>query len=158
MKKKFRVFLYGVFCTALLCGCGKDPKLEAFKDSIDNFCNNLVRINEEINEIDPQKENASNELLTKLDELQGHFESFADYDFPQEFDYLESLADEASEYMATATTSYEKAYSNNSYDTDTAAYAQENYERAYKRIRIILSFIRGEEPEDADVSIQYTND
>ena len=158
VKKKLSPIICGVLCIALLSSCGKDPKLEAFKSDIDNFCNNLVRINEEINGIDPEKTNAPTELLAKLDELNGHFESFANYDFPEEFDYLEDLADEALEYMNTAVTSYHDAYSNGSYNEYTAEYAYQNYERAYKRIRIILDFIQGEEPEGDDISIQYTTE
>ncbi len=158
VKKKLSLLICGVLCAALLSGCGKDPKLEAFKDDIDSFCNNLVRINDEINSIDPEKATASTELLAKLDELNGHFESFANYDFPEEFDYLEGLADESLEYMNTAVASYHDTYSNGSYNEYTAEYAYQNYERAYKRIRIILDFIQGEEPEGDDISIQYTTE
>ena len=158
VKKRFSLLICSILCITLLCGCGKDPKLEAFKDDIDSFCNNLVRINEEINAIDPEKATASTELLTKLDELDDHFESFAAYDFPEEFDYLEGLADEAMEYMNTAVSSYHDTYSNGSYNEYTAEYAYQNYERAYKRIRIILDFIQGKEPESDDISIQYTTE
>ncbi len=158
MKKKCAVLLCGVLTVLMLCSCGKDPKMEAFKDNTNNFCNNLVRIHSEINGIDAEKVTAPDELLAKLDELQGHFESFAAYDFPEDFDYLEHLADEASEYMNTAASSYHDAYSNGSYNEYTAEYAFANYERAYKRIDIIMAFIRGEEPDDADISIQYTTE
>ncbi len=158
MRKRYVVLLCSILCSIMLCGCGKDPKIEAFKDNANNFCNNLVRIHSEINEIDAEKVTAPDELLAKMDELQGHFESFAEYDFPEEFDYLEHLADEASEYMTTAASSYHDAYSNSSYNEYTAEYAFANYERAYKRIDIIMAFIRGEEPEDADISIQYTTE
>lgn len=159
MKKKLAVLLCSAMCCLLLGGCGKDPKMEAFKDDINNFCNNLLRIHEEINEIDPEKENAPTELLAKLDELEGHFESFAADDFPEEFDYLEDLADEAYSYMSVAADSYHNVYDDDLfYDEAMEEYAHENYERAYKRIRIILSFIRGEEPEGDDIQIEYVTE
>ena len=44
--------------------------------------------------------------------LDTSFQNFAELDFPTEFDYLESLADEASAYMTQAVESYHEAYSN----------------------------------------------
>ena len=72
--------------------------------------------------------------------------------FPTEFDYLESLADEASEYMTTAVESYHDAYDNGGYNQLTADYAKENYARAYKRIQIIITFLHGEQPEDVNLT------
>ena len=34
--------------------------------------------------------------------------------------------------------------------------AKQNYDRANKRLRIILDFLHGEEPDDADLTIEYT--
>ena len=79
-------------------------------------------------------------------------EDFAALDFPTEFDYLESLADEASEYMTTAVESYHEAYDNGGYNQLTADYAKENYARAYKRIQIIITFLHGEQPEDVNLT------
>ena len=45
-----------------------------------------------------------------------YVQDFAALDFPTEFDYLESLADEASEYMTTAVESYHDAYDNGGYN------------------------------------------
>ena len=71
--------------------------------------------------------NATDELLGYLDQLDSAFQDFAALDFPTEFDYLESLADEASEYMTTAVESYHDAYDNGGYNQLTADYAKENY-------------------------------
>jgi hypothetical protein len=73
-------------------------------------------------------------------------------DFPTEFDYLESLADEASAYMTQAVESYHEAYSNGGYNQLTADYAKENYARAYKRIQIIITFLHGEQPENVNLT------
>ncbi|MBR3769231.1 MAG: hypothetical protein IKL06_01740 [Lachnospiraceae bacterium] len=159
MKKKLAVLLCSVMCCVLLGACGKDPRLEAFKDEVNNFCNNLLRIHEEINEIDPQKNNAPQELLSKMDELKGQFAGFAAKDFPEEFDYLEELVDEASSYMNVAADSYHNVFDDDLfYDEAMEEYAHENYARAYKRIRIVLSFIRGEEPEGDDIQIEYATE
>ena len=102
--------------------------------------------------MDAQSDNATDELLGYLDQLDTAFQDFADLDFPEEFDYLESLADEASEYMTTAVESYHDAYSNGGYNELTADYARENYARAYKRIQIIITFLHGEQPEDVNLT------
>ena len=128
----------------MLTACGEDPALTQFRKSVDEFCTKVSEIDTSINSIDAQSEAASTELLSYLDDLDLVFQSFARLDFPEEFDYLEHLADESSEYMTEAVASYHDAYSNGSYNEYMADYAGENYARAYKRIQIIISFLHGE--------------
>ena len=87
-----------------------------FRKSIDEFCTKVSEIDTAINSIDAQASDATAQLLSCLDELDMVFKSFAGLDFPEEFDYLEALADESSEYMTEAVSSYHMAYSNNSYN------------------------------------------
>ena len=155
MKNKVRMLFAAVMTVILLTACGEDPELTQFRNSIDEFCTKVSEIDTSINNIDDQSENAISELLSYLDELDLTFQSFASLDFPEEFDYLEDLADESSQYMTEAVTSYHAAYSNNSYDQATAEYAKSNYSRAYKRIQIIITFLHGEKPSDADLTIEY---
>ena len=54
--------------------------------------------------------------------------------------------------MTEAVKSYHEAYSNNSYNEYTAAYAKENYTRAYKRVQVIITFLHGDEPKDVDLT------
>lgn len=152
MKKKLLAVTAGILTVLTLTACGKDPKLTQFKEEIDSFCTEISDIDTEINNVDAQSDNATDELLGYLDQLDTAFQDFADLDFPEEFDYLESLADEASEYMTTAVESYHDAYSNGGYIELTADYARENYARAYKRIQIIITFLHGEQPEDVNLT------
>ncbi|MBS7239924.1 MAG: hypothetical protein KIG94_07025 [Acetatifactor sp.] len=153
MKKKTALLLTTLLtCTFLLTGCGEDKELTQFKKDMDNFCTKISEIDTSINGIDADSDNAVEELLTHLDELKVTFNEFAKFDFPEEFDYLESIAQEASDYMDTAVSSYHDAYSNDSYNEYTAEYAQGNYSRAYKRIQIIISFLHGETPEDVNIT------
>ena len=104
-------------------------------------------------DISPNKQYSLSSTTEKyLDQLDSAFQDFAALDFPTEFDYLESLADEASEYMTTAVESYHDAYDNGGYNQLTADYAKENYARAYKRIQIIITFLHGEQPEDVNLT------
>ena len=152
MKKKVLTLTAGILTALLLTACGKDPGLTQFKEEIDAFCTEISDIDTAINNVDAQSDNATEELLGYLDELDASFQDFAALDFPSEFDYLESLADEASEYMTKAVESYHDAYSNGGYNQVTADYAKENYARAYKRIQIIITFLHGEQPEDVNLT------
>ena len=154
MKKKLKL-LPAVGAAALaLAACGEDPVLSRFRDEMDNFCTRISEIDSSINNIDAQSENAISELLACLDDLDLIFQDFAELDFPEEFDYLEELADEAGQYMTEAVKSYHEAYSNGSYNEYTAEYARQNYSRAYKRVQIIITFLHGEEPSDADLTAE----
>ena len=125
---------------------------------MDDFCTKISEIDTSINNIDAESEQAADELLTYLDDLDIVFQSFERLDFPEEFNYLENLADESSEYMTEAVKSYHDAFGNGTYNESTAEYARENYSRAYKRVQIIISFLHGEEPQDPDLTIEYGSD
>lgn len=152
LKNKVLAMTAGILTVLTLTACGKDPQLTQFKEEIDAFCTEISDIDTEINNVDAQSENATEELLGYLDQLDAAFQDFAALDFPTEFDYLESLADEAGEYMTNAVESYHDAYSNGGYNQLTADYAKENYARAYKRIQIIITFLHGEQPEDVNLT------
>ncbi|MDE5590694.1 MAG: hypothetical protein K2J60_16400 [Acetatifactor sp.] len=151
MKNKLCMLIAAVFATVMLTACGEDPELVQFRKNVDDFCNKISEIDNGMNNIDAQADGAVAEFLGYLDELDLLFQSFANLDFPEEFDYLEATADEASQYMTTAVESYHEAYSNGSYNEYTADYAYGNYSRAYKRIQIIISFLHGETPDDVNI-------
>ncbi len=140
-----------------LTACGKDPVLSQFKKDMDDFCTRISEIDTAINSIDASAENAASELLACLDELDIVFQGFAGLDFPEEFDYLESLADESSQFMTEAVKNYHDAYRNGSYNAAVAEYAKQNYIKAYKRVQIIITFLHGEIPSDADLTIESSS-
>lgn len=145
------MLIAAVFAAVMLTACGENPELVQFRKNVDDFCNKISEIDNGMNNIDAQSDGAVTEFLGYLDELDLIFQSFANLDFPEEFDYLEATADEASQYMTTAVESYHEAYSNGSYNEYTADYAYGNYSRAYKRIQIIISFLHGETPDDVSI-------
>lgn len=155
MNRKILIIFSIVLAAVMLTACGEDTELTRFRKSIDDFCTKISEIDNSINQIDAQSDDATLQLLACLDDLDTAFQGFARLDFPEEFDYLENLADESSEYMTEAVKSYHDAYGGETYDESTAEYAKQNYSRAYKRIQIIISFLHGEEPTDADLSIEY---
>ena len=135
LKKKILAITAGLLTAMALTACGKDPKLTQFKGEIDAFCTEISDIDTAINNVDAESDTATDELLGYLDQLDTSFQNFAELDFPTEFDYLESLADEAGGYNQL-----------------TADYAKENYARAYKRIQIIITFLHGEQPENVNLT------
>lgn len=158
MKKKISIIFSAILIVVILTACGEDPELARFRKSMDDFCTKISEIDNSINKIDAQSDDATTQLLACLDDLDSTFQGFAQLDFPEEFDYLENLADESSEYMTEAVKSYHDAYGNATYDESTAEYAKQNYSRAYKRVQIIISFLHGEEPTDVDLSIEYSTE
>lgn len=154
LKKKGRLLIAGFLTAVFLTACGEDPELTQFRNSIEDFCTEISQIDTAINSINASSEDAVPELLSCLDDLDEAFQGFAELDFPEEFDYLEEIADQAGDYMSTAVSSYHDAYGGDFYDEQTAAYASENYSRAYKRVQIIITFLHGETPEDVDLQIE----
>lgn len=149
MHLRIRIYLLliGLAAQALLAGCGSEPEITRFKKEIETFCTDISELDSAINGVDAESSGAATEVLSHLDELDRKFRDFAELDFPKEFDYLESVADEAAEYMSTAVESYHEAYADNGYDEMTGAYARENSARALKRIQVILTVLQGKEPQ-----------
>lgn len=149
MTKKYATLLLSMLLCFCLSACGTDPQIIQFEKDINTFCTDISTIDSAINSIDAASVNAVNTLLSNLNQLDKRFQDFALLDFPKDFDYLESMADEASTYMTEAVSYFHKTYpSDDIYDETYADYANENYARAWKRVQIILSLLRGEEPEN----------
>lgn len=158
MKNRQKIILAGLFLTIALTGCGKDPQITQFKTDLDAFCTEIAEIDAAMESVDFTSETATGEVLGYLDELDACFLEFSELDFPEQYDYMEALADEASSYMTEAVASYRDASTNDTYDSATAKaqfqYAAENYARAYKRIQIIVALLHGEKPEDLGLVTQ----
>lgn len=154
MKNKFLLTLSALLLAVSLTGCGEDPKLTKFKNDIEAFCNDIATIDANMNSIDAASESAPDELLDYLDQLEQSFKVLAEISAPEEYAYIEDLADEASAYMTTAVSSYHEAFGDNSYNEYTAEYARENYERAYLRVTVILQLLHGEDINIEGVTVE----
>lgn len=158
MNLRIKFAAAALFLSAMLTACGRDPKLTQFKLDIDAFCSDISEIDTAMNQVDPASENAIAEVLSCLDKLDKRFQQFATLDFPEEFDRLENLADEAGEYMTEAVKNYRDASTNDAYDEERVAalydYAKQNYARAYKRVQVIITLLHGENPEDVNLSLE----
>lgn len=151
MKKRI-VFLFTLLCLCMT-GCGKDQKLEEYNENISAFTQNISNISTRMEEIDTTSDTAASEVLACLDEMETQFLVLAEMDVPKEFASIESLADEASEYMTEAVRLYHEVFEAEEYPEETASIAQENYNRAMKRLSYISSLLQGELPEGDDIII-----
>ena len=151
-----------LLCAIFFTGCAKeDTEMIAFKDDVNSFCSKIVEIDAAINDINNETgdeqglADAKKELLSCLDDLKEEFAGFAALDFPEDFDYLEDMSDEASDYMTEAVKYYHTIYgSDDKYNESMEEYAKENYARAYKRIKVIVSLFRGETPDVEGLTVE----
>ncbi len=132
----------------VLSGCGKDAALESYKESMNDYYDRLVQIDDGINSIDPQSDLDGTQLLSYLDELNVITAEMADLTVPKQFEIVETLADEAADNMSKSVVLYHQLYETEEYNEDVAAGAYEYYERANLRIRYIRDILHGEMPED----------
>lgn len=137
-------------CTAmigtslLLSGCGTDQALETYKANMNQFFENAKIYDTSINAIDPESENAVEDLLTLLDSMDTSFAQMASLDVPEGFPGVEELADEASENMSQAVSYYHQAFEGEEYDSSTADIAKQYYDRANLRIQYIVAILHGD--------------
>ena len=147
----------------LITGCGssgsegqESEELKHFRDQVDTFCQTISDIDTQINSIDTASETYTTDIMNCLNSLNTAFSDFAALDFPEEYDYLEHLADEASAYMSEAVTGFNQVYTDNSLNsqamTDKYNEASTSYANAFKRIKVIMTFLNGEVSQDANVS------
>lgn len=154
MRKRFLLPVLLMMTLALIqTGCGKDKKLETFKEDMNNFSAAVLEKGGQIDSIDVNSEDAVNEFLSLLDEINAEFTSLGNLEVPKQFENVEDLADDAASYMNEAVTLYHEAFESDVYDEDVELAARENYTRAMKRVSYIADILRGEIPEDANITI-----
>ena len=157
--KKFKTgaLLYFVILTLMalvMTGCGKknSGELEAYKASMTEFYDTLVRLDSSINQIDPDSATAKIELLGYLDEMNTAYKSMAAIAIPDEFSGISEIAIEAADYMQMANESYHMAYDGD-FDEDSEMLASQYYERANSRVNVMLKVLHGEDPSGEGVTV-----
>lgn len=148
-----------ILCLALsfISGCGKNQKLEDYRSSMEEYYKEASSYNDAIDSIDPDADDAGDQLLKQLDGLNEATQKMAALDVPSQFASNEELADDAADYMNQAVTLYHQAYSSDPYDPDLADQGRQYYERANKRIMYILKILHGEAPDETGTaSVQET--
>lgn len=155
MKKKILALALTVLTCITFVGCGGNNELTKYRKSVESFYKEAVEINDSINEIDAESENAPEELLKELDKLNELFQDFADLEVPEEYIAVESLADEAAGFMNEAVTLYHSSYSDGTFNDFSAGMAYEKYCRAIIRINYIGDILQGKTLEGENINIYY---
>ena len=141
-----------VACIFLLTGCGEDESLNEYKENMETFFNNVAQINDNMNSIDISGEGYVEEMLGYLDSLNDEVSWMAELEVPEEFESVESLADDASENMSQAVSFYHMAYEAEEFDADMEDAAHQYYDRANTIIQYIITILHGEIPEGEGVT------
>lgn len=153
MKKKLLLVLTALTLAFSMVACGEDPELAKFKTEMESFCNAIADIHEGINSIDVKAEGYREELLDYLDRAEDEFTKLANTSIPDEFAYISDLVQGASEDMTTAVNQFHEAFGTDSYNEYTFDYANEYYQRAYKRLTYIITLLHGEVPDGDDIQV-----
>ena len=151
-------YIIGTLTTVLcLTACGhtnEEKELADFSSSISSFTASIQDANQQINELDVKDANACQELLSILDGLDEKFKELADLSVPEQYQSIETLADEASENMTNAVSYFHSAYEGEAFDEQDADVAYQYYTRAMVRIEYIGYVLVGEIPENDHVKVQ----
>lgn len=156
IKRFVSVFCCAVLSLSLCCvtGCGKqaDSGLEEYKASMTEFYDKLTYYDKSINGIDPDSENAKNQLLAYLDEMNESYKKMAELKIPEQFDSISEIAVEAADYMQMADEFYHLAY-DGVFDEDNEQLAAQYYQRANSRVQVMLTVLHGEIPTGEGITV-----
>ena len=154
--KRFKLFCITALLSCIfVTGCGKndDPELEAYKESMTLFYQNLAAYDDQINALDPDDEAAKLQLLDILDQMNESYKTMSETTVPDQFSGIADISVEAADYMQKADEFYHMAY-DNEFDSDSEMLAAQYYERANSRAQVILQVLHGEVPEGEGVSVE----
>ncbi|MDR0220929.1 MAG: hypothetical protein LBI54_05960 [Lachnospiraceae bacterium] len=130
-----------------LAACGADRSLDEYREKMERFFAQIEVYDNAINALDPEADDAVEEMLAHLDGLAAAVKEMAGYKVPEDFIGVVELAGQAEYYMTEAVRLYREAYTAEEFDEETAWAALENYERANLRLRYIAEILRGNIPE-----------
>lgn len=153
---KLVILCVGLLCGLWMTGCGEDEALTAYQEDMNTFFEHIAAYNDGMNAIDASAEDATEQLLSYLDQLQAEVAWMAELETPDQFSAVDSLADEADENMRQAVALYHNAYEAEVFDEVTAQAARQYYDRANLRIQYIIMILHGEIPEGEGIT--YTED
>lgn len=135
--------------TATACGVDNSEQILAFQNNLNTVVLKMEQLDTELNDLDVSASDAVETALNALNELNTAFETLADIKVSDEnHAYITSLADEGAEYMAHAYELFQKAYTQETFDEANAKLAYQYLERATKRVRVIVSMLHGNIPDD----------
>lgn len=154
---KLTILCFSLLCGLWLAGCGEDETLTAYQEDMNTFFEHVADCNDGMNAIDASDEDAAEQLLSYLDQLEDEIAWMAELETPDQFSAADSLADEADENMKQAVALYHRAYEAEVFDEAAAQAAREYYDRANLRIQLIIMILHGEIPEGEGITYTEEN-
>ncbi len=158
MYRKSFVLLLSFICAAFLGGCAtaSSVKIASFEAQVGTIIDSIEKINDNMNAIDTDSTSAGTEMLKYMKELSTAISKLAAVEVPSsDYQYVNDLAAEAADYMSEALSLYTQLLSAGSeYDPDTAETALAYYQRACRRISVIVSLLHGNTPSDVDITYE----
>lgn len=170
MKERYNFMIHNTKTTLIAAclliifttGCGKqsaqEKELSEFSQSMAEFAIQIQNADEEINEIDIQNVNATQDLLNILDNLAETFYELSEASVPSHYQGIEDLADEAYENMANAVSFYHSAYETDPFSAEDAQIAFQYYTRAMTRVEYIGYVLTGNVPENENITVYEKSD
>ena len=145
-----------VLIIASFAGCGNEAGNDNndYKKKMTAFFENVQKLDEQMNALDPESETSISDLFALLEQLEEQFKNFAEIEVPEEYIVTESLADEAYDYMKEANEYFRQSFSENSYNEYTLEAAMECYARANKRMHYVIDIIHGKLPDDENITYE----
>ena len=149
--KQIKTIILLLICAIALTACSsKDTEnILKFQNELNSVLSEIASIHTEINSIDVTSPDASDHVLESLSELNDAFADLAAINVTDDNHlYIKDLASEGADYMSQAYDLYQKAYGGDVFDEGNAELAYKYLERATKRVRVIVSMLHGDVPDD----------
>lgn len=131
-------FLLG---TLLLSGCGTSQKLEElqnYRSEMDGFCSSVSSLQAQIDAIEPDSENAQEELLSLLDQLAEASAEAAGFSTPEGYEEAGEMCRRASDYLQEAKGEYHAAFEATPFDTESFQKGLDSYQSAGRCLSLML--------------------
>lgn len=135
-------FLLG---TLLLSGCGTSQnlkELQNYRSEMDGFCSSVSSLQAQIDAIEPDSENAQEELLSLLDQLAEVSAKAAEVSTPEGYEEAGEMCRRASDYLQEAKGEYHAAFKAEPFDIESFQKGLDSYQSAGRCLSLMLEDFR----------------
>ncbi len=141
---KLRFLIVCVITTICICGCSStDSTTAKYKANMDVFFENMVTLDDNINAIEPESDEAVSKFLKYIDSMDTNFAQMASLEVPEGYEDLKTVAENASSKMSEAAGYFHTAY-DGEYDDMAFSNGYDCYIDANNKLKIIVKALHGE--------------
>ncbi len=147
---RIAAILLSVSLTALsLTGCKNEEAdaVTAYGEEMSTFFDAVAASQNTLNAIDPNAEDAQEQLLGQIDTLKDLCQDAAQVNAPEGYNAVQEMASQAAMFMEKASEGYHDAFEGETFNEEEYNTASENLESANDRITYMVQFLHGEIPE-----------